>query len=67
MSNTITTAVAESTLLYTSVAVSVTVLAPISLQSKLVMSRNRLLMPQLSNELLSISVVVILAAPLVSK
>ena len=63
----ITTEVAESTLPFTSVAVSFTVLVPTSLQSKLVMSRDRLLMPQLSNELLFISLVVILAAPLASK
>ena len=66
MSTTVTTAVAESTLPLTSVAVSITVLAPTSLQSKLKMSRDRVIL-QLSNELLSISVVVILAAPLVSK
>ena len=60
-------AIAESTLLFTSVAIRYTVLAPTSLQVKLVTSKLKLGAPQASLVPLSTSEVVIVALPLASK
>src|SRR5690606_39124382 len=66
MSSTVTMAVALSVLPFTSVTVSVTVLAPTSPQSKLDLSSVMLAIPQASVEPLSISTAVMLALPVAS-
>src|SRR5690606_7634084 len=66
MSSTVTIAVALSVLPFTSVTVSVTVLAPTSPQSKLDLSSVMLAIPQASVEPLSISTAVMLALPVAS-
>ena len=67
MSTTVTVAVAEAALEQRSVAVSVTVLFPRSSQVKDVMSKAKVMSPQLSYDPLSMSSVVIDAFPSASK
>ena len=66
LSSTVTVAEHVLELPFTSVTVNVTVLSPTSSQSKLVISNERLSIPQASLDPLSMSVVVIDAAPLAS-
>ncbi len=67
VSITVTVAVVESVLLFTSVPYRVTVFAPISEQSNIVESKLNVTAPQASLLPLSISAVVMLACPLASK
>ena len=67
VSSTVTVALLESMLLFTSVTLKYTVLAPTSEQLKLVMSKLIPWMVQLSLLLLSMSPVVMLAEPLASR
>ena len=66
LSSTVTMAEQVAVLPLASVAVSVTVFAPISLQSKVDGSTVKLVMPQLSEEPLSISAATMLAFPAAS-
>ena len=64
---TVITALAESTLPFTSVTIKYTVFVPTSLQSKLDLLKVRVAIVQLSVELLSTCVAVTLPLPLASR